>query len=117
MQVRFADGHEEKQPLTALPDLVTERGNPGNRRRVADVTVYLDAPLLADGVELMDTPGTGSVFDADTAAAHAALETMDAAVFVLAADPPVSAAERELHDKVRRPLGIRVHASQQGGLP
>jgi GTP-binding protein EngB required for normal cell division len=102
VQVRLADGHEEKQPLTALPDLVTERGNPGNRRRIADVTVYLDAPLLADGVELVDTPGTGSVFERDTAAAHAALETMDAAVFVLAADPPVSAAERELHAKVSR---------------
>jgi GTP-binding protein EngB required for normal cell division len=102
VQVRFADGHEEKQPLTALPDLVTERGNPGNRRRVADVTVYLDAPLLAAGVELVDTPGTGSVFEQDTAAAHAALQTMDAAVFVLAADPPVSAAERELYDKVSR---------------
>jgi GTP-binding protein EngB required for normal cell division len=102
VQVRFADGHEEKQPLTALPDLVTERGNPGNRRRVADVAVYLDAPLLAAGVELVDTPGTGSVFERDTAAAHAALQSMDAVVFVLAADPPVSAAERELYDKVSR---------------
>jgi GTP-binding protein EngB required for normal cell division len=102
VQVRYADGHEEKQPLTALSDLVTERGNPGNRRHVADVTVYLDAPLLAHGVELVDTPGTGSVFERDTATAHAALETMDAAVFVLAADPPVSAAERELHAKVSR---------------
>jgi Dynamin family len=102
VQVRYADGHEEKHPLTALSDLVTERGNPGNRRHVADVTVYLDAPLLADGVELVDTPGTGSVFERDTATAHAALETMDAAVFVLAADPPVSAAERELQAKVGR---------------
>jgi GTP-binding protein EngB required for normal cell division len=102
VQVRFADGHEEKQPLDALPELVTERGNPGNRRCVADVTVYLDAPLLADGVELVDTPGTGSIFERDTAAAHAALETMDAAVFVLAADPPVSAVERELYAKVSR---------------
>ena len=99
-EVRFADGHEEKQPLTALPDLVTERGNPGNRRHVAAVTVYLDAPVLADGVELVDTPGTGSVFAWDTAAAHEALETMDAAVFVLTADPPVSAAERDLYAKV-----------------
>jgi GTP-binding protein EngB required for normal cell division len=99
-EVRFADGHEEKQPLTALPDLVTERGNPGNRRRVAAVTVYLDAPVLAGGVELVDTPGTGSVFAWDTAAAHEALETMDAAVFVLTADPPVSAAERDLYAKV-----------------
>ncbi|MFY9650051.1 dynamin family protein [Trebonia sp.] len=99
-EVRFADGHEEKQPLTALPDLVTERGNPGNRRHVAAVTVYLDAPVLAGGVELVDTPGTGSVFAWDTAAAHEALETMDAAVFVLTADPPVSAAERDLYVKI-----------------
>jgi GTP-binding protein EngB required for normal cell division len=99
-EVRFADGHEEKQPLTALPDLVTERGNPGNRRHVVAVTVYLDAPVLAGGVELVDTPGTGSVFAWDTAAAHEALETMDAAVFVLTADPPVSAAERDLYVKI-----------------
>jgi GTP-binding protein EngB required for normal cell division len=99
-EVRFADGHEEKQPLPALPDLVTERGNPANRRRIAAVTVYLDAPLLAGGVELVDTPGTGSVYAWDTAAAHEALETMDAAVFVLTADPPVSAAERDLYAKV-----------------
>jgi GTP-binding protein EngB required for normal cell division len=99
-EVRFADGHEEKQPLTALHELVTERGNPGNRRHVATVTVYLDAPVLAGGVELVDTPGTGSVFAWDTAAAHEALDTMDAAVFVLTADPPVSAAERDLYAKV-----------------
>jgi len=99
-EVRFADGHEEKQPLSALPDLVTERGNPGNRRHIAAVTAYLDTPLLADGVELVDTPGTGSVFAWDTAAAHEALATMDAAVFVLTADPPVSAAERDLYAKV-----------------
>lgn len=97
---RYADGHEEKHPLSALPDLVTERGNPGNRRRIADVTVYLDAPVLAGGVELVDTPGTGSVFDWDTEAAHEALTTMDAAVLVLSADPPVSAAERDLYEKV-----------------
>jgi GTP-binding protein EngB required for normal cell division len=101
-EVRFADGHEEKQPLTALPELVTERGNPGNRRHIAAITVYLDAPVLAGGVELVDTPGTGSVFAWDTAAAHEALETMDAAVFVLTADPPVSAAERDLYAKVAR---------------
>jgi GTP-binding protein EngB required for normal cell division len=99
-EVRFGDGHEEKQPLTALPELVTERGNPGNRRRIAGVAVYLDAPVLAGGVELVDTPGTGSVYEWDTAAAHAALETMDAAVLVLTADPPVSAAERDLYAKV-----------------
>lgn len=99
-EVRFLDGHEEKHPLTALADLVTERGNPGNRRRIAGVTVYLAAPVLAGGVELVDTPGTGSVFEWDTQTAHEALPSMDTAVFVLTADPPVSATERDLLGRV-----------------
>jgi GTP-binding protein EngB required for normal cell division len=99
-EVRFLDGHEEKHPLTALADLVTERGNPGNRRRIAGVTAYLAAPVLAGGVELVDTPGTGSVFEWDTQTAHEALLSMDTAVFVLTADPPVSATERDLLGRV-----------------
>jgi GTP-binding protein EngB required for normal cell division len=99
-EVRFLDGHDEKQPLAALADLVTERGNPGNRRGIARVTVSLAAPVLAGGVELVDTPGTGSVFEWDTETAHEALRSMDAAVFVLTADPPVSASERDLLGRV-----------------
>jgi GTP-binding protein EngB required for normal cell division len=105
-EVRFADGHEERHPYAALDDLVTERGNPANRRGIASVTVYVDAPILADGVELVDTPGTGSVFAWNTEAAHDALETMDAAVFVLTADPPVSASEQDLLRKVAE-LSVR----------
>src|SRR6266568_1875938 len=96
----FREGRVESFPLSALDDLVTERGNPGNRRNLASVTVVLDAPVLARGVELVDTPGTGSVYAHNTAAAEAALETMDAAVLVLTADPPVSASERELMARV-----------------
>jgi GTP-binding protein EngB required for normal cell division len=99
-EVRFLDGHDEKHPLAVLPDLVTERGNPGNRRRIAGVTVHVSAPVLAGGVELVDTPGTGSVFEWDTQAAREALRSMDAAVFVLTADPPVSASERDLLGQV-----------------
>ena len=99
-EVRFGDGHEEKYPLAALGDLVTERGNPRNRLGIAAVTAFVDAPVLAGGAELVDTPGTGSVYQWDTDAAHQALETMDAAVLVLTADPPVSASERDLLGKV-----------------
>ena len=108
-EVRFGDGHEEKYPLAALGDLVTERGNPRNRRGIAAVTAFVDAPVLAGGVELVDTPGTGSVYQWDTDAAHQALETMDAAVLVLTADPPVSASERELLAKVGD-LSVRTFA-------
>ncbi|HYB85296.1 MAG TPA: dynamin family protein [Streptosporangiaceae bacterium] len=96
----FRDGRQQSFPLPALADLVTERGNPGNHRNLASVTVVADAPVLARGVELVDTPGTGSVYAHNTAEAEAALGTMDAAVFVLTADPPVSASERELMARV-----------------
>jgi GTP-binding protein EngB required for normal cell division len=96
----FRTGHAESFPLSALEDLVTERGNPGNRRNIASVTVVVDAPVLARGAELVDTPGTGSIYAHNTAEAEAALETMDAAVLVLTADPPVSASERELMARV-----------------
>ncbi len=96
----FRDGRAESFPLSALDDLVTERGNPGNRRGLASVTVVAEAPVLARGVELVDTPGTGSVYAHNTAEAEAALQTMDAAVFVLTADPPLSASERALMARV-----------------
>jgi len=99
-EARYLDGHDEKHALDALADLVTERGNQGNRRGIAGVTVYLTAPVLAGGAELVDTPGTGSVFEWGTETAHEALRSMDAAVFVLTADPPVSASERDLLGRV-----------------
>ena len=94
------DGHAQVYPLSALDDLVTERGNPANARNLSSVTVWVDAPLLAMGAELVDTPGTGSVYGHNTQDAQAALRTMDAAVFVLTADPPVSASERDLITQV-----------------
>ena len=46
----YRDGRTEDLPLSALDDLVTERGNPGNRRNLASVTAAVDAPVLARGV-------------------------------------------------------------------
>lgn len=94
--VRFSDGHVEQHEPTALAQFVTQTANPGNRHGISEVVLSLDAPLLARGVELVDTPGTGSVHAQNTDEAMATLRTMDAAVVVLTADPPVSAAEQEL---------------------
>ncbi len=60
-EVRFLDGRAGRFPLAALDDLVTERGNPANSRAIAGITVRVDAPILARGVEIVDTPGTGSI--------------------------------------------------------
>ncbi len=100
IEVTFGDGRTERQPLSALADYGTERGNPGNCRNVSGITVRADAQILARGAEIVDTPGTGSVHADNTAAADAALPSMDAAIFVLTADPPVSASERDLLGRV-----------------
>lgn len=89
-------GLEEHPRLADLAAYVTESGNPGNEKGVEGVVVRVCAPLLAKGLELVDTPGTGSVYAHNTAAAAGARTRMDAAVLVLSADPPISAAERQL---------------------
>ncbi len=91
-----ADGAGHEYPLRDLWDLVTEAGNPANRRRLASVIAYLDAPLLSGGVEIVDTPGVGSVFANATTEAQQSHEQLDAAIFVLSVDPPMSASERDL---------------------
>lgn len=99
--VRFTDGTTGVRPLDALADLVTEPGNPGNRRGLAEIIVTLGAELLSAGLELVDTPGAGSVHVHNTAEATQALGRMDAAIFVLTSDPPISATERALLQEVR----------------
>ncbi len=96
IEVEFSDGRHESSALAALAAFGTERGNPGNCRNVASISVRLNAPILARGAEIVDMPGAGSVHAHNTAAADAALPSMDAAIFVLTADPPVSATERDL---------------------
>ncbi|HTT80356.1 MAG TPA: dynamin family protein [Stellaceae bacterium] len=84
-----------------LHRLVTEEGNPHNREKVARVDVNLPAPILGHGVVLIDTPGIGSTYQHNTDAALRVLPECDAALFVLSADPPVTAVELEYLDRVR----------------
>lgn len=99
--VTTLDGDRKRLPLEAITDYVPERANPGNARRVLDVLVNVNASWLdRHRVEIVDTPGTGSVFAHNTAAAEFALESLDAAIFVVTADPPISAAERDLLARV-----------------
>lgn len=97
VSVEFADGRHARLGLDALAGLVTERQNPCNEKGVARVEIVLGpGPLDEFDVELVDTPGTGSVFAHNTATAREAYESLDAAIFVVTADPPISAAERDL---------------------
>jgi ribosome biogenesis GTPase A len=93
--VRYGDGRDRERPLEEVADYVTEAGNPGNHLGVELAHVELDHELLAAGLELVDTPGIGSIHSHNTAVARDFLPRVDAAICVLDAGQPLSEAERE----------------------
>ena len=94
-------GHDLRGISELLRRYVTEERNPHNKARVARVEVLLPAPLLASGIELIDTPGIGSTLHHNTDAAIGVLPECDAAFFVVSVDPPITAAELDYLDRVR----------------
>lgn len=81
-------------PPTDLQLYVTETFNPHNRLNVERIDVTWPSERLR-GIALFDTPGVGSVYERNTAAAFAALPRADAAILVVGPEPPVGREERE----------------------
>lgn len=99
IQVHFQNGQTREIRREELVDYITEKGNPRNRKGVREVEIAYPSPYLKDGVQIIDTPGVGSVYSHNTEVAYNYLPQVDAAVFVVTVDPPLSAAEQEfLHD-------------------
>ncbi|MGH2873158.1 MAG: dynamin family protein [Solirubrobacteraceae bacterium] len=98
--VRFIDGREEERAIGELADYVTEHRNPGNERGAELARLELDHELLWAGLELVDTPGIGSIHSHNSEMARDFLPRVDAALCVLDAGQPLSAAERELFAEV-----------------
>jgi predicted GTPase len=82
--------------VDAVADYVSEEKNPENTKAVTGVEVFVPSPLLQSGMCLVDTPGLGSVFPGNTAATHAFVPHIDAAIVVIGADPPISAEELQI---------------------
>ena len=93
--VRDTNGNENERPFSALTSLVTEPGDVGNRQ-VALVAIELPDDLLARGVQIVDTPGIGSIHAHNTTTTERFIGRVDVALCVLAADQPLNAPEREL---------------------
>jgi len=108
--VWLTDGETLEAPVSELGRYVTEAGNPGNHLGVARVRVQIEHELLEAGIDLVDTPGVGSIYEHNTNAAHDFLGQVDAAVLVLDAGQPFTAAEqqlvRELADRTPRVLVV-----------
>ena len=92
----------DDQSLTAyLTQFVAEQENPHNRHGVKQVEVEYPAKFLAEGVTLIDTPGIGSTFKHNTETTLQFLHQCDAALFVISADPPITATEVEFLQAVK----------------
>lgn len=92
---------QQELPVSQLAEFVTERGNPGNRKRVKTATVEVPLTFLRRGLEFVDTPGVGSASEANTATTYAFLPECDAALFVTSADAPLTSVELEFLGAIR----------------
>ncbi len=101
VDVAFEDGRRETVALDALPDYVTERGNPDNTRHVRVVEVAFPAPWLRRGFRLADTPGIGSAYHHNTDVTRDYLPQADAVIFVASVEQPVSRSELQFLADIR----------------
>ncbi|MEJ2218568.1 MAG: dynamin family protein [Gemmatimonadota bacterium] len=83
LRVRFKGGRSEIHPLSAVATFAAEQENPGNRRGVAGLDVYVaDAP---PGIRFLDTPGVAAYRTPSTASAFAWLPRCDLGLVLVAA--------------------------------
>jgi ribosome biogenesis GTPase A len=101
IQVHFNQGESRQISPDELPDYITEKGNPRNHKGVREVEIAYPSDYLSDGVRIIDTPGVGSVYSHNSEVAYNYLPQVDAAVFVVTVDPPLSAAEQEFLKDIR----------------
>jgi predicted GTPase len=101
-RVRLKSDEWTEIRISDLEEYAGEVGNPQNRKAVSALEVFVPSPLLRQGMCFVDTPGLGSVFSGNTAATHAFLPHIDAAIVVIGADPPIAGDELSLVESVAK---------------
>jgi len=92
-KVLFSNKKEKDILLSEIELYATEKGNPNNKKGVAVVEVHYPSAYLKKGILLIDTPGTGSTFLHNSEITYDYLKNIDAGIFLLTADQPVSQSE------------------------
>ena len=99
-RVQARDGTWRDVAVSDLHQYVSEEFNPENAKRITGVEVFVPSALLSTGMCFVDTPGLGSVFTSNTAATHAFIPHIDAALVVVGAAPPLAGEELALVETV-----------------
>lgn len=79
--------------IDALPQHITQQGNPGNIQRIKTAEIQLPSEFLRSGFYFVDTPGLGSAVDENTLTTTTFLPEADAFILVTSYDSPLSAEE------------------------
>ena len=93
VEVHFLNGQVKKIEPQNIRLYVTEKENPQNEKGVKYVRVLHPASILKKGIILVDTPGVGSLYENNTDVTYGFLPRVDAGVFLLTVDPPLSKEE------------------------
>lgn len=99
-EVYFKNGNHVPIDLHDIFLFISEENNPRNIKNVEYVKISTKAEIL-ENVILVDTPGLGSVFSHNTSITIEFLPRIDAALFVLSADVPISKADEEFLGKIK----------------
>jgi GTP-binding protein EngB required for normal cell division len=92
--VFFENGTKTLIELSDVVNYVSEEQNPKNKKNVKFLKIYCDNPILKNLI-IVDTPGIGSLFEHNTETTIEFLPRIDAALFILSADLPISKADLE----------------------
>jgi len=99
-EVIFKDNQKKEIMLDEINLYVAEEENPENIKNVSQVKVYCDSEILKN-CNIVDTPGLGSVFAHNSETTYSYIPKIDAALFILSADIPISKTDAEFLNEIK----------------
>ncbi len=99
-EIYFKDGKKEKVRIDEVKDFIAEAKNPNNEKNVTKVIIYYPSEILKF-VTIIDTPGVGSSLEHNTQTTLEFVNKIDAAVFMLSTDIPITKLEVEFLSKLK----------------
>ena len=108
-EIYFTNGDILPAHIAAIEDYVSEEKNPENEKGIDFVKIFHPAPILKNML-IVDTPGMGSVLPHNSETTKSFIPKIDAAIYVLSADIPISQTDidfiKELKQEVPKILFV-----------
>lgn len=94
-------GLRREVPLSELPEYVTQKGNPGNEKKLSYAEIELPVEILRRGFFFVDTPGLGSPIVENTLTTERFLPEADAFVLVTSFESPLTDDEDRILRRIK----------------